>query len=569
MLDVAITGGFVVDGTAAPGVVADVGISGGRIVEIAAPGKLSDSAAETVAADGLVVSPGFVDVHTHLDAQVFWDPGLTPSTQHGMTTVLAGNCGFSIAPMGPEHGEYLMRMLARVEGIPLATLESGVPWSWDSMASYLSAVEQMQPALNMGFMAGHSAIRRTVMGEAAVGEKATADQVAGMTALLRRSVAEGALGFSSSGTASHADGDGNPVPSRAASRDELLAMCRVLRDFDGTQVEYIPCGFPDFNDGHFELMTDMALAAQRSLNWNVLLVMSKEATDHRLAGADYGAARGAHIVALAYPGLIRARYGFTSTSFDSVPHWAEVMALPAEAKKRAFADPAVRARLQAGLDSPEGQRREIALLEHHTLLEGFAPEVQAHVGRKLGDVARDLGKTPLDVLLDFALADDLRTGLAPRPVGDFPELWSVREALWSDPRIMLGASDAGAHLDMLSTFDFAPAFLQLVRERQTMPLEAAVARLTDAPARLYGLKGRGRLSVGWQADVVVFDPATIGGGPLNWRVDLPAGGGRLYSEPPGIHNVFVNGVEVARAGVLTGRRAGKVLRSGIDTISGG
>jgi N-acyl-D-aspartate/D-glutamate deacylase len=263
--------------------------------------------------------------------------------------------------------------------------------------------------------------------------------------------------------------------------------------------------------------------------------------------------------------MIAARYTFVSSAFDSVPNWSEIMALPPGEKIRAIGTPAVRERLRAGLNSPEGRRREIALLDRHTVVQGVSPASKAIEGRRLGDVAAERGIEPLDLLLDLMIADELRTGMAPRPVGDDPSLWPVREQLWRDPRVMIGASDAGAHLDMLSTFDYAATYLELTRDRSDMPIEAAVHRLTDAPARLYGLRDRGRIAEGWWADLCVFEAERVAQGKVAWRDDLPGGFNRLYSEPPGIEHVVVNGVEIARHGKPLDARPGKVLRSGRDT----
>ncbi|MEO8694198.1 MAG: amidohydrolase family protein [Acidimicrobiales bacterium] len=567
MFDLAVTGGLVVDGTGAPGRRADIGVRDGRIVSIAAPGALGEPARDTIDADGLVVAPGFVDIHTHLDAQVFWDPWLTPTSLHGITTVVGGNCGFSIAPLTDADGDYVMRMLARVEGMPLESLRTGVPWGWSSTGEYLDAVDRARPALNMAFMAGHSTMRRVVMGDAAAHDRATPAQIEQMQQLLRNAFTGGAIGFSSSWTASHVDGDGNPVPSRCADQDEILALCAVASEFEGTQVEFIPCGFPDFQDSHRDLMTKMSQVAARPVNWNVFLVQSRELTDERLAMSDYAAQHGARLVGLAYPGLIAGRYTFVSSAFDSIPNWSEVMALPPDAKLRALVDPAVRDRLRAGIQSPQGQRREIALIDRHTVVQGFSPASKAIEGRRLGEVAAERGVDSLDLLLDLMVADELRTGMAPRAVGDDPSLWPVREQLWADPRVMIGASDAGAHLDMLSTFDYAATYLELTRDRSEIPLETAVQRLTDAPARFYGLRERGRLAEGWWADLCIFDAAAVAQGKVNWRADLPGGFSRLYSEPPGIEHVVVNGEEIARHGKPLEARPGRVLRSGRDTMT--
>ena len=243
MLDVLIAGGRVVDGTGAPARSADVGLRDGRIAAI---GTIDEPAARTVDASGRIVSPGFVDVHTHYDAQVFWDGTLSPSCYHGVTSVVGGNCGFSIAPLSPDAGGYLMRMLARVEGMPLESLQEGVPWDWSSFGEYLDRLEG-KLAVNAGFMVGHSALRRVVMGERAVGHEATQQELDAMLALLRASLAEGGLGFSSTISPTHNDGEGQPVPSRHASRDEMIALARAVRDFPGTTIEFLP-GIGIFDD---------------------------------------------------------------------------------------------------------------------------------------------------------------------------------------------------------------------------------------------------------------------------------------------------------------------------------
>src|SRR6185312_2824182 len=239
MLDLLLTGGTVVDGTGSPRRRADVGVKDGRIVAI---GTITDEAAQTVDATGKVITPGFIDVHTHFDAQVFWDSALTPSPLHGVTTVIGGNCGFTIAPLSadPSDGEYLMRMLARVEGMPLESLRDGVPWSWTSTGEYLDAVEKSSLGVNAGFMVGHSAIRRVVMGIESTERESTPDELAAMRRLLHEGLDAGGFGFSSSWARTHNDADRRMVPSRYASRDEILALCAVTGEHEGTQLEFIP-----------------------------------------------------------------------------------------------------------------------------------------------------------------------------------------------------------------------------------------------------------------------------------------------------------------------------------------
>ncbi len=295
MFERVLRGGRVVDGSGAPARVADVALDGGRI---AAVGESLGPARESVDVSGRIVCPGFVDLHTHFDAQVFWDPQLSPAPLHGVTSVVGGNCGFSIAPLAPEAGDYLMRMLARVEGMPLESLAEGVPWDWSSFGDYLARIEARGVAVNAGFLVGHSALRRVVMGSAAVGEEASPQQLAAMQELLARSLAEGGLGFSSSWAQTHNDGDGKPVPSRFASREELLALASVLREHPGTALEFLP-GVARFDEERMDLMASLSLAAERPLNWNVLGVSSfSKGHEHQLSASDYAAQRGATVVAL-------------------------------------------------------------------------------------------------------------------------------------------------------------------------------------------------------------------------------------------------------------------------------
>src|SRR2546422_4154118 len=266
MLDVVIRGADVVDGTGAPKRRADVGITDGVIVDV---GRIGEAAHRTVDADGLVLAPGFVDVHTHFDAQVFWDPYLTPSCFHGMTTIVGGNWGFSGAPLVPEHGAYLMSMLARVEGMPLDTLQQGVPWDWTSMASYLDRLEGTL-GVNAGFMVGHSAVRRAVMGEDSVRREATEAELQAMGALLGESLAAGGLGLSSSWATTHVDADGEPVPSRHGNLDELLALCSVVSEHPGTTLEFIPVAGGPAEPVITDVIARMSLAANPPLNSDVL-----------------------------------------------------------------------------------------------------------------------------------------------------------------------------------------------------------------------------------------------------------------------------------------------------------
>jgi len=565
MLDCVISGGTVVDGTGAERREADVAIRDGRVVAI---GRVDEPAARRIDASGRVVCPGFVDIHTHYDAQVFWDPALTPSCFHGVTSVAGGHCGFSIAPLTPEAGDYLLHMLARVEGMPVEALSAGVPWDWTSFGSYLDRIEGTL-ALNAGFLVGHSALRRVVMGEDAVGRPATPAQLDAMVALLETSLAEGGLGFSSSNAPTHNDGDGRPVPSRHATREEFVRLAGAVRGHPGTTLEFLPTVGP-FDESVMSLVSDMSVAAGRTLNWNVLVPSRFFPENHlsQLAASDYAAARGGRVVALTLPQMMSLRINLVSGFiFDAFPGWAEVIALPLPERCKAFADPAVRRRLDEGAHSEAaGALRAIAVWERMTVDETFAPGLEGYRGRTLGEIAAERGVAPFDALCDLAVADELRTSFMPFIPGDDDESWALRAEVWDDPRALIGASDAGAHLDMIDTFTLTTTLLgTAVREKKLLTLESAIQKISDAPARLYGFRERGRLAPGWHADVVVFDPDRVGAGPVYTRADLPGGASRLYADALGIEHVLVNGVEIVRGGELTGARPGRVLRSGRDT----
>ena len=568
MFDLLISGGDVIDGRGESRRRADIGINGDRIAAI---GRLVNGGAEaatTIDAAGLVVTPGFIDVHTHLDAQVFWDPDLSPSPLHGVTTVIGGNCGFTIAPLGddPAHGDYLMRMLARVEGIPLESLQEGVPWNWKTTAEYFDAIDG-NVAVNAGFKVGHSALRRVVMGDDSVRRPSTASELEAMQALLRDGLEAGSLGFSSSWSRTHNDPLGNMVPSRCAERHELVALCSVLADFDGTSVEFIPALGP-FDDWAVELMSDMSTAAGRPLNWNVMTVTARSMDTNRakLAAGDYAAARGGKVVALTVPQMPSLHLNFDSGFvLDALPGWEEVMLLPKADKLRILADPTERRRLNE-LAQGDHPLRALAHWARKVVFHSPAPENEGCAGRTVGEIAKERGQDPWDALCDMALTDDLETSFGnpalPEPTAD----WEARVEIWRDPRAVIGASDAGAHLDLFLTANYATTMLnESVVKRGLISLEEAVHLLTGVQADLYGLRGRGVLAEGAYADVVVLDETTVGSGPTTFRSDLPAGASRLYAEARGVEHVICNGTEIVCRGRFTGARPGTLLRSGTHT----
>ncbi len=563
MLDLLIKGGTVVDGSGRDGYRADVGVRGGRLVCI---GETDEPAAKTIDADGLVVAPGFIDVHTHYDAQVFWDPALSPSTLHGMTTALGGNCGFTIAPMADEQADYLMRMLARVEGMPLESLQQGVPWgTWRTFGEWIGRFEG-RLAANVGFMAGHSTIRRIVMGEDSHAPVPSEAQLLEMQRHLRAALGDGALGFSSTNGKSHLDGEGNPVPSRCARDEELLALASIVAEFPGTSLEYLP--FSSALDDS-ERMIAMSRVGKRPLNWNVLVVTSARgrAVDDELAVSDQAASEGARVLALENPApLVSRRSFYTAFGLNAIPEWGPVIALPVPQRIEALQDPEVRRRMRQG--ALRGDQRYAELLDFpgYTIEETFAPENDGLAGKQVADIARRRGCDPFDALLDIVVADGLRTTLVVPEVGRDEESVRRRAAAWSDPRVVLGASDAGAHLDLIALFTYTTHLLgRSVRDRQLLTLGEAVRLLTDVPARLYGLRDRGRIQLGWYADLVLFDPDTIAPDRVVTRHDLPGGAPRLFASAIGVEHVLVNGATIVESGAYTGDLPGQVIRSGVDT----
>jgi N-acyl-D-aspartate/D-glutamate deacylase len=351
----------------------------------------------------------------------------------------------------------------------------------------------------------------------------------------------------------------------------MLRLASCVRDHAGTQLELIiPGCLNGFTDDEVELMADLSLAAQRPLNWNVLGVAGPGGNhEHQLAASTRAAERGARVIALTLPQGMRIRLSFLSGFvLDGLPGWREVIALPVEERLRALSDPAVRARLDEQAHSPDaGVLANLARWERLEIAEAFTPETRVHEGKLVGQVAKETGKEPFDALCDIVVADGLRTGLRPNFGGPEPEeTWKVRAEVWRDPRTIVGGSDAGAHLDMMCGAPYSTFLVgEAVRDRGLLTIEEAVHQLTDLPARLYGVRDRGRVQEGWIADLVVFDPETVRPRAERTRDDLPGGASRIVAESRGVHHVLVNGTEIVHDGAYTGATPGTLLRAGRDT----
>jgi N-acyl-D-aspartate/D-glutamate deacylase len=559
----------VIDGTGSPSRVADIGIKDGRIVAI---GVIDQGAAEVIDATGCIVTPGFVDPHTHYDAQLLWDPTASPSSVHGVTTIIGGNCGFTLAPLIPGDADYLRKMMSKVEGMPLAALENGTDWSWETFAEYLGRLEG-NISVNAGFLVGHCAIRRYVMGPAAVGAEASEAHIDGMRAELAKSIKSGALGFSFTNSTSHSDGDGEPVASRWATHDELIALCEEVGLHEGTTLEGIVPGCLDrFADDEIELLGLMSAAANRPMNWNVLTVDSREAdrVPRQISAYDRSIELGGKVVALTMPVQVPMNMSFSSfCGLWLLPGWQQILGVPVAERIQRLQDPDTRLRLlENSLSQAAGVFRRLADWGDYVIGDTYSAANEGLKGRIVRDIANERGMSSFGTLLDIVIADELKTILWPTPQDDDAESWRMRAELWQDGRAMIGGSDAGAHLDRMCGAPYPTRWLaDCIRGRKLVPVEFAVKMMTSQPAKLFGLVDRGELREGACADVVVFNPDEIGSEEAMLVTDLPGNSSRLTAGSFGVKRVLVNGVTIVENGVANGAVPGTVLKSGKDTYT--
>ncbi len=570
MFDYLIKGGTIVDGTGSDSFQGNIAIQSNRIVHV---GNVEGEAKEIIDATGMVVAPGFVDPHTHYDAQLFWDPHATPSNLHGVTSIVMGNCGFTLAPVkNASDADYLRRMMVKVEGMPLEALENGVSWDWESFGEYLSKLEG-NIGLNVATMVGHCALRLAVMGEEAAERVATEDEINTMKDLLSECINDGGLGFSTTRAFTHNDGNGNPVPSRVATEDEVLALCEVVGNFEGTTLEWASDGcLSGFNDEEVDLMANMSLMGQRPLNWNVLTVDSARPDDYQnqLKALEECTKRGARVVALTMPVLVGMNMSFlTYCGLNMMPDWGPILGLPVEERKKKLRDPEIRRFMEERAASPDaGVFSRLTGWGRYIIGDTYSDENNGLKGRTVGEIARERGVRDFYCLLDIVLADDLRTVLWPGPTDDDPASWYMRAEAWKHPDVMIGGSDAGAHLDRMSGAPYTTSWLHdCLHGKALTTLEDTIHHITQVPADLFGLRDRGVLREGWYADVVIFNPETINTDDIVLLKDLPGGAGRLYADPIGMHRVFVNGVPTVIDDAPTDALPGTVLRSGKDTYT--
>jgi N-acyl-D-aspartate/D-glutamate deacylase len=532
--DILIRGGLVVDGSGSPGFVADVAITGGRISGI---GQGLEGARE-IDATGRVVAPGFIDIHTHFDAQVFWDPALTPSCFHGVTTVVAGNCGFSIAPTRSEHRSTIARTLEGVEDMNVDTLDAGIPWDFETFDEYLGSVEKHGTALNYTAYIGHTALRLFVMGDDAYERAATDEEIERMCELVTAAIEAGAPGFATSFAPTHVGVEGKPIPSRFAERKEIEALCfAVAKAGKGV------CHFAPGENISIQDLYELQPRVGRPFTYGALLTFPGGGYKDLVALNDEGHARGVDVWPQVSPRPLTFQMDledpFTLNVADCV---AALMSGTREQRIAAYRDPAFRDQvleeLSGSMMAPRWHTFEVA--------ESRAAEL---VDRKLEDIADERGVRPLDALFDIALAEDLQTRFRAIIAND-----DVEGVAWLLTRdgVTLGLSDAGAHVGQLCDAPQATDLLgNWVRDRNVMPIEDAVRRLSGQQADIFGFEGRGYLREGYAADVVVFDPATVAPGPIRRVRDFPADAERLTADQPaGVLAVIVNGTPIVENGAL-------------------
>lgn len=554
--DLLIRNGTIVDGTGAPRYRADVAVADGRIVEIGSP---DGSARRSVDATDCIVAPGFIDPHTHYDAQICWDAAVTPSPWHGVTTVVTGNCGVGIAPCKPTDREIVMRDLVNVEAIPFDVLNRGITWDWETFPEFMDAAAARRSALNLAFLAPLTPFRHYVMGEESMQRSATPEETARIRGLLEQAMRAGAFGFSSTILNQHMGYGGRPLACRNASADEYRAYARVLRELGKGAIEIaITRQIAVLEDDGYETLDLLLDASRRPVTFIAMFDRDDipEAVRDTLRKAAPLIARGARPQTSPLP-LTREVNMRNPFSFAPFPSWNRVFAdTSKEAQAAVYADRAFRDQFREDLKRPLtfGNWSRVRVLEAH------AAHLKRYEGHTIEEIGRALGKDGVDTFLDLTLEDDLAIEFT---LSTFNHRVDRMKEILANPDILIGLGDGGAHVDMLCDSGY-PTYLlgTWVREHGVLSLEQGVRRLTSDPADFYGIRDRGRLAPGLAADIAVFDPATVGSGPRpERRYDLPGGAKRMIMPSRGILHTIVNGHSVYEGGSVTDARPGAVLRS--------
>ena len=565
-LDLVIRNGTIVDGSGMGRYRADVGVADGRIVEI---GRIRAPAQRTINADGLIVAPGFIDGHTHMDAQVNWDRQGTCSCWHGVTSVIMGNCGFALAPCPPADREWFARCLTAVEDIPLEAMLAGIDWQWETFPEYLATVERLPKALNYGAYIGHSALRMYVMGKRALTEPATEDDVARMVHAVKQAVRAGAMGFSSSRAGTHVTPDDTPVASRIAEWSEIDALVGAMAELDAGIFQI----GPDVSSGpgqrvFLDRLRQVALQSGRPVMFGTIATRQGEAPNsyrYQLDYLDQSVAAGARMFGQTTTKSINAIFALKSyLPFDVLPEWRALRRLPLDEQKRRMADPAVRARLVAdeagmkprdnvfqggGAATTDPRKPDYANL--------FAMKDVAWEDPTVESLARERGKHPVEVMLDLMLANEDQVFVQPLVNEGRDDVLDMLRHPWT----LTTFSDSGAHVCQEMGSSLQTHMLSYwVRAKQAFTLEQAVRKLSFDNAAAWELNDRGLVRTGFAADLVLFDAATVRPGMPVVESDLPGGARRLVQKAEGIAATIVNGTVAFENGVATGECGGRLLK---------
>ena len=557
MYDLVIEDARICDGTGRPSIFGSVAVEGGRIASVGVERGLA--AKRTIRADGLALAPGFVDPHTHYDAQVSWDPLVSCSSWHGITTVVMGNCGVGVAPVAPSQRDVLMWDLVNVEAIPFEVMQRGIDWQWETHPEYLDALQQRGLGINVASIAALTPIRHYVLGEASFERAATDDEITKMASIFRQALRAGAFGFSTTTLNNHIGYEGRPLACRNASDDELRALCRVMREEGHGSIEVALTASGGMSDDEHDLLQLLVSESQRPVTFLALFNRTGKPRSYLeivnkiepILGWD----RAVPQVACR---PIRVQFGMRNPFVFAVyTSFHPVFNKSPEEQVRMYADPGFRAKLREEMGHG---RSFVTQWDRMTLIDATQEQVRAHVASKktVADIARELDKDPLDTFLDLGIADlDILYDL--EALNFEPE--GVRN-LVSDPRFMIGLSDGGAHVDQLCDAGYATYLLgHWVREQQTLTLEEGVRRLTSVPADFFGVPDRGRIAPGLVADLTLFDPDTVAALDPEYVYDLPGGGKRFVAEAVGIKNTIVSGQVLYEDDKYQGGLPGQVLRS--------
>jgi N-acyl-D-aspartate/D-glutamate deacylase len=559
--DLVIRGGFLVDGTGAPGRPGDLAVSGGRIAEV---GTVSGRGAREVDAGGLVVAPGFIDPHTHYDAQLTWDPSASCTSWHGVTTIVTGNCGFTLAPCHPDDRLTLMKMLEYVEGMSLEAMQKGIRWEFETFREYLDALDRLPLWVNVAPLIGHSAVRQFVMRDAAWEREATPEELERMGAEVRRAMGDGAIGFSSTTNMNHVGDRGRPVPSRLGTDRELEYLAAAMGSTGRGIVELTIGGSRPDRVAEVDRYMELARASGRPVTMVSVRHNPVKPDEHRqiLAKVEAAWREGLRLHPQGTCSPLTSTFAITNGFvFGRYKAWRRILEAKPSEWRGIMADPGFRADFRESV-------RHTALFNGNVVplrvKRVATPALQHFAGKSVVEMARDTGKDVIDAFFDLVLADDLRTEFMTATMNT--DAGSVAE-IFNHPSAVLGLSDAGAHITQFSEAGQTSQLLgHWVRERQALSIETAVRLITSRPAEIFGIPDRGRLAPGLAADVTVFDPTTIACHEEEIVHDMPDGGPRFIARSSGIQWSFVGGQPVIRDGRIPEPQAvsgaGKVIRAG-------